>query len=161
MAAAAIVLAACQPASDAASSPSATLAVVGAPPTGDPAGDETSVFDLETGDCFNVMLTDAVESVFVVPCDQRHVYEAFAVLEHPAAREEPFPGQDQIVEYADSACQGPFPEYVGAEYLESDFYITSIHPSEATWAAGDREIICALNLDDDSEVTGSARNSGR
>lgn len=125
-------------------------------------GEEVSVFDLDSGDCFRAD-GDQVESVTVVGCDQPHFYEAFDVIDHEAGPDEPFPGDDVIVEYADTECQAGFEAFVGLDYLSSIWYITSVTPSQETWSQGDREIICTLNQQDDVgepiEVSGSAEGS--
>jgi hypothetical protein len=168
-----LVLAACQSASptpsadDPPESPlgSAVTATESASPiasasgSGDVEGVETSVFDLRPGDCFSSGET-AIVSVLVVDCDQRHVYEAFAVFDHEAGPDDDYPGDDAIGEYANTACQPPFEEYVGIAYEDSIWYITSIPPSEETWAEGDREIVCTLTNEQETEVTGSAAGSG-
>jgi Septum formation len=124
---------------------------------------ETSVVDLEVGDCFSVE-RDELTSVLVVACDATHEYEVFAVLEHDAGPDAPYPGEPELVEHADAACQPSFEAFVGRDYQTSTWYITSLPPSESTWADGDREIVCTLNqLDDTQEpiaVTGSAEGSG-
>lgn len=125
-------------------------------------GEETSVFDLDVGDCFSVE-SDELTAVAVVDCEQSHEYEAFALLDHDAGEADPYPGDEAMLEYGNSACQAPFQAYVGTEYETSIWYITSVFPSEEAWAAGDRELVCTLNQQDaDSEpiaVTGSAEGS--
>ena len=125
-------------------------------------GEDVSVFDLEIGDCFRAD-GDQVESVTVVACDQPHVYEAFGIVDHEAGDDEPYPGDEAIVEYADTECQAGFEAFVGLDYESSIWYITSVTPSEETWSQGDREIICTLNQQDDVgepiEVSGSAEGS--
>jgi hypothetical protein len=124
---------------------------------------EVSVFDLEIGHCFSADAGE-LETVTVVDCDREHHYEVFAVLDHPAGSDEPFPGDSTMLEYADTACQEPFEPFVGRDYLSSIWYITSLPPTEGTWADGDREIICTLNQQDDAgdpiTVSGSAEGSG-
>jgi hypothetical protein len=168
-----IALAACQspsptPSADnATTSPAGSVAAVTASPSpsasgsgsGDPEGVETSVFDLRPGDCFSSGET-AIVSVSVVDCDQPHVYEAFAVFDHEAGPDDEYPGDQAIGEDANSACRPPFEEYVGIAYEDSIWYITSIPPSEETWAEGDREIVCTLTNEQETEVTGSAEGSG-
>jgi Septum formation len=148
-------------------SPSASAAVeteVAASPSAAPPGEETSVFDLEVGDCFSVD-SDQFDTVLVVDCGQPHEYEAFHVFDHAAGPDEPYPGDDPLFEFADTECQPPFEEFVGHEYQTSIWYITSITPSEDTWADGDREIVCTLNQQDENEepitVTGSAEGSAQ
>lgn len=166
----AVVLAGCQEASEdptpgsaspsvASSGPSVTASVS---PTASMGAEATSVFDLEVGDCFSVE-SDELTTVVVVACEDSHEYEAFALLDHEAGEADPYPGDEAMLEYGNTACQAPFQAYVGREYESSIWYITSVLPSEETWAAGDREFVCTLNQQDaDSEpiaVTGSAQGS--
>ena len=86
------------------------------------------------------------------------------MLDHEAGEADPYPGDDAMLEYANTACQPPFQEFVGIEYEASIWYIRSVLPSEETWAEGDRELVCTVHQQDaDSEpiaVTGSAEGSG-
>jgi hypothetical protein len=126
-----------------------------------PAGEVTSVFDLETGDCFLAPEGEQASEVSVVPCDATHIYEAFHVFDHEAGPDEPYPGDEELLNYADGQCRGPFEDYVGIDYDDSIYWITSVSPSEDTWADGDREIVCALKLGQDGEeTTGSAEGAG-
>ena len=169
-----IALAGCQSASDDVTpsvadrsvAPSATTQPSGSEASASPsdAGEpvETSVFDLEAGDCFSAE-SDSIESVLVVDCDQSHTYEAFFVLDHEAGPDEEYPGDEAMLTYADDACQPPFEEFVGTDYESSIWYITSVTPSAETWAEGDREIICTLDQQDADgepiEVTGTAEGT--
>jgi putative regulator of septum formation len=169
----AIALAGCQSTTDDTTpSPAPTSAAPSASPEPSSAGSvsptdvaegvETSVFALEAGDCFSAE-SDSVESVLVVDCQQPHTYEAYFLFDHEAGPDEAFPGDDEILDYADSECQPPFEEFVGKDYESSIWYITSVTPSAETWAAGDREIICTLDQQDANgeaiEVTGSAEGA--
>jgi hypothetical protein len=164
-----LVLAACQSGTD--SDSPTPLATVGgaasAPPSGDADGDgddeggeETSVFDLERGDCFSAT-GDQVETVTVVDCERPHLYEVFGVFDHEAGDDDPYPGDDAILEYADDACQPLFEAFVGSDYQSSIYWITSVTPSDETWnEADDREIVCALKLGETAtETTGSAEGT--
>jgi len=128
---------------------------------GDDIGEETSVFELETGDCFSAD-ADVVETVTVVGCEDAHTYEVFGVFDHEADDDEPYPGDDAILEYADTRCQPLFDDYVAADYQSSIYWITSVTPSAETWDGGDdREIVCALKLGEEGEeTTGSAEGTG-
>jgi len=121
-------------------------------------GEATSVFDLAVGDCFSASGSQLSE-VVVVSCEQPHVYEAFAVVDHPAAADAAYPGDDAINIAAVDACRASFEDYVGVDYESSRWFMTNLTPSEGTWAQGDREIVCTLALEDETEVTDSARGS--
>jgi len=125
-------------------------------------GSETSVFRIRPGDCFNDPPAERqLDQVDVVRCDQPHDNEVFAAIEHPAAPEEPFPGRDALVGYAEQGCPEPFADYVGATYDQSRFSLFPIVPSADTWAKGDRQIICALYDHRAGKLTGSVRGSGQ
>ena len=166
-----IALAACQSTADdvtpsadeasatpAASASSDASAEVSPSATASTDGEETSVFDLEVGDCFSDS-EEELETVTVVDCETAHVYEVYHVFDHEAGDGEEYPGDDAILEYADTECQVPFEDFVGLDYQSSQWYITSVTPSQETWDTGDREIVCTVNLEDGSEVTGSAGGS--
>jgi Septum formation len=165
----AVLLAACgssddaSPTADGGSAPaSGSASGPGAYPSAE-TGETTSVFDLEVGDCFSAE-NDQLETVGVVPCDEEHEYEVFSVFDHEAGGGEPYPGDDELIAYADEACQPTFEEYVGADYQTSIWFITSLTPSAETWAVGDREIVCTVNQQDADEepitVSESAAGSG-
>lgn len=126
-------------------------------------GETTSVFDLEVGDCFSAD-DDELEAVAVVPCDEEHEYEVFSVFDHEAGGDAAYPGDEELVSYADTACRPAFEEFVGTDADSSIWFITSLTPSAETWATGDREIVCTVNQEDDDgepiAVTTSAEDSG-
>jgi hypothetical protein len=124
-------------------------------------GEETSVFDLEVGDCFG-SAADALEAVEVVDCADTHIYEVFALLDHEAGEDEAYPGDEEIGEYGDEACREPFTDYVGHDYETSVYWITTVTPSAETWAEGDREVVCTLRRGQEGEeTTGSAEGTNQ
>jgi hypothetical protein len=127
----------------------------------DASGVQTSAFDLELGDCFSTGDISTVTEVTVVDCAAPHVYEVFGLTEYQAAATDSFPGDDALNSAADDACRPAFDDYVGIAYDDSDWYGTFINPSESTWADGDREIVCVLHTQDETSVTGSAKDSAR
>jgi hypothetical protein len=135
-----------------------------ATPSFDPGGEgeETSAFDLAVGDCFSVE-SDELTLVTVVACAEPHEYEVFALFDHPAAADAEYPGDAQLLAEADALCEPLFEAYVGHDYQTSIWYITSLTPSDQTWADGDREITCLLNQQDPHEepimVSGSAEGA--
>jgi hypothetical protein len=168
--AAVIGLGACQPAQPTPTATSTPVPVLSPSPPGSttaapetPAAEQVDVFDLAAGDCFSDDDEVLSGSITVVRCDEPHLYEAYAVVEHPGGPDEAYPGDDVIRDDADTACQPAFEAFVGIAYAESVWYITSVTPSAETWAAGDREIVCTLNRldanDEPIEVTGSAEGA--
>lgn len=159
--AAALVLSACQSGVTSSTFSAGSGEPVSSPSDDGGGGVETSIFDIASGDCFSIASVEEIETVDVVPCAEPHVYEVFAVVEHPAREGAPYPGRDETLEYSDAACRDEFQPYVGAPYDASDLFITSVYPSAATWSLGDRAITCMLRAEDERPVTGSARDSGR
>jgi hypothetical protein len=171
----ALVIAACQGGEDTPSTSSAE-AESSSPPSSSPAsaspaasalpseaggaGDETSVLDLDVGDCFTAD-TSVLDTVLVVDCADPHVYEVYHVFDHEAGDGDAFPGEGAIQEAAAAECEASFEPYVGLSYQDSQWYGTTVPPNESTWAEGDREVLCLLHLEDESEVTGSAEGSGQ
>ena len=137
------------------------LATVACGPSRDESGaldgaQDVSALDLQAGDCFNGGEGDEITDVAGVPCGEPHVYEVYAVAEHPDGD---FPGSDALQAKAEDLCVPPFEEYVGLSYEQSQFVVQTIDPSEETWQAGDRATLCVLSTEDKAEQTGSAKGS--
>lgn len=115
---------------------------------------------LAVGDCYDQPIGGAeIVDVPVVDCAEPHKYEVFAVLQVPGDANAPFPGSDEVRRFSDGQCRGgAFADYVGANFYASPFVVTWIYPTEASWADGDREVVCALT-DPTRLLTGSVRNS--
>ena len=60
-------------------------------------GEEVSAFDLANGDCFDAS-GDQVDTVTVVDCESTHTYEVFAVFDHAAGTDAPYPGDEVLLE---------------------------------------------------------------
>ena len=143
--------------------PSAAPSATAAPSVDPGVAEETSAFDLEGGDCFSVE-SDELTFVTVVECAEPHEYEVFARFDHPAEAAAAYPGSAELLAEADALCEPLFETYVGHDYQTSVWYITSLTPSDQTWADGDREIACLVNQQDDHGepimVSSSAEGSG-
>ncbi len=116
-------------------------------------------FSLDVGDCFDDPDGggQTVESVAVVDCDQPHDNQVFATFEIVGGS---WPGADQVEEDAEDGCLERFEDYVGTPYLESDLLASAFWPSEDSWEAGDREVICFV-YDPAGPVTGSLEGANR
>jgi len=120
--------------------------------------DNADVFAIRVGDCVNnADLGEEVSSIPVVPCSEPHDSEAF--FSH-LMTDESYPGTASVQTSADEVCIGGFAGYVGGDYNSSALYVTYFYPTEASWAQGDREILC-LVYDPDGPLTGSVKGSGR
>jgi len=116
------------------------------------------VLSLAAGDCFQDPDDEATEvsSVSSVDCSEPHDNEVFAVVN---VTDEALP--PDIAQRADQECSGTrFTEFVGVEYLDSDFSYATLYPSMRTWLDGDRAIVCALYRDDLQPMTGTQRGAG-
>ncbi|MFD9407695.1 DUF4190 domain-containing protein [Streptomyces sp. NPDC059989] len=128
----------------------------------------SKVNDIRMGDCFNTGgdLADyqdedggqASFSVRIVPCDQPHEAEAYAVFDLEGGA---YPGTEKVTAMAEEKCSGTkLTDYVGAkpklsEKMEMYYYF----PQSTTWAFGDREVTCFLG-DTTGSSTGSVRTTG-
>lgn len=120
----------------------------------------TSVFSLEEGDCFNDPDTSSVSEVDAVPCAEPHDNEVYAVADHPARDDDPYPGLSALDRYSWNYCLGEFAGYVGIAYEDSRLDVSYLQPSPATWEdAGDREIVCFLYDFDLRRLNGSMQGS--
>lgn len=123
-------------------------------------GERRSVFGLEVGDCFDDPDASQTDEVPIVDCEQPHDNEVFAIVQHPAAPDEPYPGRDAVIATGNELCEAQFAPYVGRDYAASRLYIQLIITSDETWSKGDREIVCALYEADGGKMRGSRRGSG-
>ncbi|MET9323905.1 DUF4190 domain-containing protein [Streptomyces sp. NPDC003038] len=128
----------------------------------------SKVEDIRMGDCFN---TDddlaeyqdkdggqAAFSVRIVPCDQPHEGEAYAVFDLEGGS---YPGTEKVISVAEEKCAGTaLTDYVGdAAKLPEKLEVYYYHPQSTTWALGDREVTCFLG-DTSGASTGSVRSTG-
>lgn len=121
----------------------------------------TSVLELKTGQCIESLGTGSVSSVQTVDCAKEHGNEVFAIVQYPAGKDDPFPGDQPIRDRANADCPPAFQAYVGKAFDQSEFYIFSLTPSADTWKSGDRAIVCTLTLPNDAKLTGSMKGSNR
>lgn len=102
---------------------------------------DVPVEDLEVGDCFldSGSTETAIELVRVVPCSLLHDNEVFHKFDLPTGT---FPVEEKLERLAHIGCVEGFEGYVGETYDESPLEIQTLTPTEESWAAGDREVIC-------------------
>jgi hypothetical protein len=124
------------------------------------AGDMVSVFDLETGDCFDSAAERTVEEVERIDCAAPHTYEVFAVVEHPGGADDLYPGDEAIASFAGVQCRAEFETFIGLDYDSSELSIFYLHPSAETWATGDREVLCTV-FSEDGPLEGSMEGANR
>ncbi|MEX2324586.1 MAG: septum formation family protein [Nitriliruptoraceae bacterium] len=124
-------------------------------------GSDSNVFELTAGTCFNDPPLDnqQVREVPIVNCSEPHDNETYALVAVPG---DAYPGPEQVDAIAESECIIEFANYVGIDYADSQYLAQYFAPSEASWSAGDRIIVCYLfDSEADVQLQGSARDSGR
>lgn len=114
--------------------------------------------DLRPGDCFDIADAEAadVSQVALVGCEGSHDAEAY--LAEPFTDVDAF-DPEAIASAADAACSAGFSSYVGISYLNSELHYRWFAPTEASWSAGERELVCFIV--GAGPVTGTARGSHR
>jgi hypothetical protein len=138
--------------------PGATEEVVGtSTPTPAVSAVETSIFQLSPGQCYDRPAADDLYAVEVVPCTVAHDLEAYALfqLDEPS-----WPGEDRVHELADAGCRDEFTAFTGAAPEDSDLGYTMYTPSSGSWAEGDRQVLCALQLNSGGRLIGSQASRG-
>jgi Septum formation len=118
---------------------------------------------LSIGDCYDDVLGGGnVESVALIDCNRPHRNEVFAKLQIDLGPDVVYPGVTELRRAVGDRCKSqPFTDFVGAHfYSGSPLLVDTIFPSPATWARGDRSIICTA-ADPAGPVTGTMRNSER
>ncbi len=124
----------------------------------------SSVFHLETGECFHSSApttgkTVRVKDVSPVVCTDAHDGEVFAVFSHPAAKDAAYPGDESVADFAAAECLQRFPAYTGGAYDDSDLEVATVRPDHDSWTGkDDREVACVL-YKKDSALTGSRRKA--
>ncbi|MFK0255509.1 septum formation family protein [Streptomyces sp. NPDC090445] len=122
----------------------------------------TDVEELRVGDCFTTEddLTkdgESAGSVRIVSCDKAHEGEVYAVFNLPDG---PYPGKEKVARMAEEKCSGKaLAGYAGDTAKLAGRTVFSYDPSDATWARGDREVICFVGVTTGT-TTGSVRASG-
>ena len=94
-----------------------------------------------------------------IACNAPHRLEVDAVLQHPSAPSIGFPGEDALASFADDQCLEQFAGYVGQSYERSTLDIAEIRPTERSWRAGDRTVVCLVYDQDFSDLTTSVEGS--
>lgn len=140
----------------------------------EPQGETTgrTTLDLMVGECFNAP-TDlgadlgaapqgaAVPALSVVPCEQPHDGEVYAVLLHPEAQGSPYPGQQEVLDFGTQTCVEAFQGFVGIPYEDSVYQVFTFVPDGPSWAAGLRTLNCSVADASGAPITGTARDTAR
>jgi DNA-binding SARP family transcriptional activator len=122
------------------------------------AGREVPLRSLRVGKCFDLPLSAASSvptSVWLVPCARPHAAEVFHTFELAAG---PYPGADEVGQYAYHQCATNFERYVGFDNPKrGELLFRSAVPSRYEWESGYRAGGCALFNRAGHDLTGSMR----
>ncbi len=147
------------------SSPGASATASVAPSGGAP--DATPVYespeDLAVGDCYDPILDrddDLLLAAVIVACSSPHRHEVFGLVDVAGAPSAPFPGSTDLDAEAQDLCDAAFEAYVGIDFDRSSLGYLYYTPTEATWLAGDRTVLCVVE-DGGRAIEGSVKGSGR
>ena len=121
-----------------------------------------SAFSLDVGDCLDEPQGAEFSDVDKIPCDEPHELEVFAVVQHPAGDDAPFPGTARIEQVAFDLCFAFFEDYVDRPYADSLLDIATFNPTRGSWDdIDDREIVCLLYDLESQYMDESMKGSGR
>ena len=117
--------------------------------------------DLAVGDCVEDDAAfsgeEGVQEVPTIDCEEPHLFEVFALVDYPDADE--YPGEDTVRGESRDLCFDEVEGYVGAPPEQvTEYTLQAVYPSQETWDAGDRIVICLLQSAE--PVEGSAKDSG-
>lgn len=140
-----------------------TLTACSKEPQRDPSGvitesaEGADVFSIKVGDCTGDLATGDLTELDAIPCGDPHKSEAYAAI---TLDDGDYPGTEAVKTQADDGCSGGFETFIGVAYDDSELFLTSLTPTEDSWAQGDREILC-LVYDDAADTTGSLKDANR
>ena len=113
-----------------------------------------SVFDLRPGDCVGDVsdLRGDVDEIPLVPCEEPHSQEVFAVVRHP---EDAYPGAGAVATFADRACLTALDAELDLS-IDDGIAFSYLLPTFEGWNKnGDRNVVCVLVFPAEPGMTGS------
>ena len=122
-----------------------------------------NIFSLTVGDCFDDWesslegATQEVSDVPIVDCSEPHDNEVYSVSEIAGGA---FPGDTTVQDLTIERCTDTFEPLVGKAYADSQLDFGAFFPTAATWADGDREVMCFLWQVDFEKLEGTMQGSG-
>jgi hypothetical protein len=126
-----------------------------APPPSSPAESGTAAgampYRPAVGVCLDARKDALAGPAAEVPCSSEHDDEAYAAFDLVA---EVFAGDAETESAALAGCLDRFAGFIGLPYDASALDVYTFHPTEASWAAGDRSVVCVV-WDPSDSVVGS------
>lgn len=120
---------------------------------------ETDASSIRVGDCIDDPGSKSVSDITVLPCDEPHVFEAFASTDMPDGD---YPGGGAATTAASDFCAKEFTAFIGVDFDASVLEMLYFYPVEESWTtADDREILCFVAEQAESPMTGTLEDAGR
>lgn len=120
---------------------------------------ETDTSSIRVGDCINDPGTQSVSDITVLPCDEPHVFEAFAGTDMPDGE---YPGDGAATTAASDFCAKEFTEFVGVDFDASVLEMLYFYPVEESWTTADgRGILCFVAEQGEAPMTGTLQDADR
>ena len=112
--------------------------------------------DLQVSDCFQEP-PERFSTVDIVPCNEEHDLEVYALLDYPAPPDAAFPGAEELNRYASQMCLSMFRDYAGVPFESLNLKDVYITPRESAWKDGARRIVCAVGPIDEQPTNKSVK----
>lgn len=116
-----------------------------------------SFWQLSLGNC--VLANNATQTLEKIACDQPHFGEVVGAWNMPDEANTPFPGDERWLNTYTYECADAFEAYIGdAPTGDHAYWYSGFGPTSASWATGDRAVICLLFHADGLDLDHSARD---
>jgi hypothetical protein len=128
-------------------------------------GGNTRVDDIAVGECFDTVGTSLSDydgegadsdTVDVLPCEEEHDAEAYAIFTLDSDLGENYPGEERISDVADSKCASSAHDYLDGNPIPKTVEIYYYLPPRDGWNRGDHSVTCFFGATG-GKVTGSVR----
>jgi hypothetical protein len=98
-----------------------------------------------------------METLPVVPCDEPHEGEVYALVELDDL--DAYPGERELSDRAEMECLARFAGYVGVELADSTLFTTYMIPSIRGWQDDDDRTVVCLTVSAGGPLTRSVAGS--
>lgn len=112
---------------------------------------------MRVGDCFEEPAQlDSIAKLQHQPCGEAHDLEVIFAGDHPAGKGASVPSDDEFESFAITKCLPAFTAYAGLDVMSQEVLLVDYYvPTDASWRAGDRQVICYAGRVDGATMTQS------